>query len=131
MEHQQNNTFVKKERLCSKKQIAGLFESGKSVMAFPVRVQYILVPETDSYKSKVLFSVPKKKFKRAVKRNLIRRRMREAYRLNKIAINAVIPENMQLIMAFIYVDAIVNDYLAIEKGVKKAFEKLSAKLLEK
>ncbi len=124
----ERHTFPKKERLCSKKQIEALFSQGRSLMSYPVRVQYLLVTAIDDSPSKTLFSVPKKRFKRAVKRNLIRRRMRESFRLNKHLIYPLIPEGKQLLSTFVYIDNTVLDYKAIEKGVLKAFDKLVKEL---
>ncbi len=118
-------TFKKKERLCLKKQVGELFEAGKALMAYPTRVQYLLVDAVDDAPAKILFSVPKKRFKRAVKRNLIRRKMREAYRLHKNLLYPHVPEGKQLIFALIYLDKEVLPYASIQKGVLKAIDKLT------
>src|SRR5690554_7313178 len=70
-------TLKKDERLYLKKQIGALFEDGKAFLAHPLRVQYLWVDDDGGAPVAVLFSVPKKRFKRAVKRNLLRRRMRD------------------------------------------------------
>ena len=121
------STFGKNERLCSRKQIEMLFASGKSFSAFPFRVQYLYVPRFDEAVSQVMFPVPKKRFKRAVKRNLIRRRAKEAFRLNKHLLYTGIPEGYTLIAAFIYVDAAIQPYSSIHKGIMKAIDKFGAK----
>ena len=79
-------TLGKKERLNSKTLIERLFLGGsKSFPAFPLRVVYMSVEpvEEDMAAASILISVPKKRFKRAVKRNLVKRQVREAYRKNK------------------------------------------------
>ena len=78
-------TLDKTERLCSKNLIERLFAGGnRSFPAFPLRVVYMyLHPDEGSSDVSILISVPKKRFKRAVKRNLVKRQIREAYRLNK------------------------------------------------
>ncbi len=73
-------TFKKSERLSSKKDIQELFNNGSSFYLYPFKV--ITLPADTSKLHQVLFSVPKRLFKRAVDRNLLKRRMREAYRLN-------------------------------------------------
>ena len=76
-------TLGKKERLNSKTLIERLFLGGsKSFPAFPLRVVYMSVEpvEEDMAAASILISVPKKRFKRAVKRNLVKRQVREAYR---------------------------------------------------
>lgn len=121
------NTFRKEERLCSKKMIETLFLSGSSIMAFPLRMQYVLIDSTENSRIKILFSVPKKRFKRAVKRNLLRRRMKEAFRLNKHLFIDLIPNGKQLIVAFIFVDNQIHSYDSILKGTIKALERYRLK----
>ena len=124
----ERNTFEKSERLCSRKLIETLFASGKSVSAFPFRVQYLFVQRADNEAvSQVMFPVPKKRFKRAVRRNLIRRRAKEAFRLNKNLLYADIPKDYAIIAAFIYIDSTIQSYDSIQKGILKAFEKLRTK----
>ena len=76
------NTFKKSERLCSKKLIKELFNRGSSFYLYPFKV-LVLENESPNKSHQVLFSVPKRNFKKAVDRNLLKRRIREAYRLNK------------------------------------------------
>ncbi|WP_254448745.1 ribonuclease P protein component [Spirosoma rhododendri] len=80
-------TFTKSERLCSKKILGELFTKGSTAVGtfylFPFRVLYLNKPEAADALPAIVITVPKRQFKRAVDRNLIRRRVREAYRLNK------------------------------------------------
>jgi ribonuclease P protein component len=76
-------TFKKEERLCNKKLIDGLFHDGSSFLCYPFKASWLYINEPQQFPVQVLFSVSKKRFKRAVDRNLIKRRMREAYRLHK------------------------------------------------
>ena len=81
-------SLSKFERLKSKKDIDTLFLHGKAFFVFPFKVMYQLVePVSALYPIQLGVSVPKKIFKRAVDRNIMKRRMREIYRLNKIEIN--------------------------------------------
>ncbi len=115
------------------KVIDSLFDRKNSanggVFAYPIRVVFqpiIIVESAESspqnfpQKSQVLFSVPKRQFKHAVDRNLIRRRMKEAYRLN----NQLLTRTFSI--AFIYIGKEIEDYKAIEKGMKGAFRKILA-----
>ena len=74
-------TLSKSERLCGKKAIAGLMEHGTGGVAGCLRYKFLLNGEADV--SRILVSVPKRYFTRAVKRNLLKRRIRESYRLQK------------------------------------------------
>ncbi|MFW6246341.1 MAG: ribonuclease P protein component, partial [Tangfeifania sp.] len=76
-------TFQKKEKLCSKKQFDKLFADGSSFLVYPLKVVFIETELSGRYPAQAAFTVSKKLFKSAVKRNLLKRRMREAYRLNK------------------------------------------------
>jgi ribonuclease P protein component len=76
-------TFNKAEKLKSKKLIAQLFETGKTVTAYPLKLVYLETQFEDDSLLKTGVSVSKRSFKKAVDRNRIKRLMREAYRLNK------------------------------------------------
>lgn len=117
-------TFSKNERLSRKKLVDTLFIKGKSLMAFPLRVQYLLVDKIDNVAVQILVSVPKKRFKRAVDRNLIKRRIKEAYRLNKQTLLTAVPEDKTLLIACIYSNNEIFAYEVIEKAMLKGIEKL-------
>lgn len=77
-------SFKKTERLSSKKDIESLFKENKSIFIYPLKLAFRKnnFPET-GFPSRVLISVPKRNFKKAVDRNLLKRRIRESYRLLK------------------------------------------------
>lgn len=123
-------TFHKNERLCSKKLIERLFAGGnKSFPTFPLRVVYMCLPseETDPGAS-ILISVPKKRFKHAVKRNQVKRQVREAYRRNKyILLDALKAQETpaKMIMAFIWLDNKIHTSEEVEYKVKKLLNHIS------
>lgn len=71
----------KTERLKGATAVAALFEHGKHTQAGCLRCKYL--PRTEEGPSRIVVSVPKRSFKRAVKRNLLKRRIRESYRRQK------------------------------------------------
>lgn len=81
MEQQTRNTLPKKERLCGKTGISMLLAKGKHGNVPGMR--YICLKGTGQEENRIMVSVPKKLFKRAVKRNLLKRRIRESYRKQK------------------------------------------------
>ncbi len=81
MEQQTSNTLPKKERLCGKTSISVLLAKGKHGNVPNMR--YLFLKSTGEERNRIMVSVPKKLFKRAVKRNLLKRRIRESYRRQK------------------------------------------------
>jgi len=119
-------TFQKEERLKSRKVIGNLFQEGQTFVSFPIRFVWLKMdtPLSD-FPFQVSLSVPKRKFPKAVTRNLLRRRIREAYRLNKDSLYQNFEnEEVQFGLMLIYVGKEVMDFHTIEKGVKKGFGKL-------
>lgn len=124
MEQQRSHTFSKAERLCSKKLIERLFGGeGKSFPAFPLRVVYMpLTEEEMAAHVSILVSVPKKRFKRAVKRNRVKRQVREAYRRNKHILTEALAAQEgapRIALAFIWLDGKLHPSVEVEQKVKK------------
>jgi len=123
------NSFSKTEHLCGEKRITRLYTQGDAFIAFPMRVVFLIEPKSESKPSNVLVSVPKKRFKRSVKRNRLKRLMREAYRLNKIPLIEKLEEKqMQIHIAFNYVSNDVLDFPTIEKKMLLSLQKLMEKV---
>ena len=87
-------SLPKSERLCGQTAVAALFERGKSVSEGCLRCRFLHRPDLGA--PRILVSVPKRLFKRAVKRNLLKRRIRESYRRQK----ALVPEGMDLLFVY-------------------------------
>jgi ribonuclease P protein component len=113
--------LTKKERLNSEKQIGRLFEEGKSIKSGCLRMVYLFIEDEVPSKIQVMFSVPKKNFKKAVDRNMLKRRMREAYRLSKPEINDDF--SMNILIAFIFIDKEISPYLKIEYSIQDLLRK--------
>ena len=92
------HTFPKEENLTSEKHIKELFERGSSFYLYPFKVFFMPHPDQAINSHQILITVSRKLFPRAVDRNLLKRRMREAYRLNKPFPD--IPK--KLVIAYIY-----------------------------
>ena len=87
------------------------------------------VSDTDNVPVSMFVSIPKKRFKRAVKRNLIRRRIKEAYRKNKhILTDTLQSQETALDMAILYLDREILDYQTLEKKLKDLLQKLKEKV---
>lgn len=121
-------TFGKNEKLKSKKAIESLFSEGQSYVSHPIRIVYKVNPKKD-YTIRVGESVAKKKFKHAVDRNLLKRRIKEAYRLNKELVQ--LPEDVSIDILFIYTSSKIKDYAIINKCIHEILSKLDTKLNKK
>ena len=120
-------TFTKEERLCNKKLIDELFRNGSSFLVYPFKVSWLITAEPQLYPAQVLFSVPKKRYKHAVDRNLLKRRMREAYRLSKEQYLYLPLKDMskQIVFSIGYVGKEIADYAFIEKKMLKLLNSLA------
>ncbi|MBO3700873.1 ribonuclease P protein component [Fabibacter sp. E12] len=119
-------TFPKSERLHSKKLIKELFEKGSSFYLYPFKVIYLPQAEIDS--NQVLISVSKKKFKKAVTRNLIKRKVKETYRLNKHLLTDESSTLPKLLIGYIYTGNDILPYQTIESKLKKSLLRLKKEL---
>lgn len=127
-------TLPKKERLYSKKLIEQLFLDRSGVKKeWPVKVVYQLVDREKESEPQLLFmvSVSKRHFKRAVKRNLVKRQVREAYRMNKEALTEVMAlfPNKKLMVAFIWMQNKVYTTEDVKEAVARVMSRI-AKAIE-
>lgn len=117
-------SLSKSERLCSKKLIDELLTSKCSFVKYPFRVIFKESSQSNEFPTRIAISVSKKKFKRAVKRNRVKRLTREAFRLNKIDFYNKIAAGHTLDILFIYLDDSLPTYAKTEKAVKSSMQKI-------
>lgn len=113
------NGLAKSERLSSLMAVRRLFTDGVSGFVYPFRYT-ILTQKSASPTVEVLFSVPKRNHKRANRRNLLRRRTKEAYRLNKEPLwSAAAERGVAVDMALVYSSKEILPYKTIENAVRR------------
>ena len=121
------HALPKCERLCSLGALRRLFEEGRSGFVYPFRYTY-LIEKSTSPSVEVLFSVPKRNHKRANKRNLLKRRTREAYRLNNMALKGLMESRgLALDIALVYSSKEILPYNTIAHAVTKILAEVAAR----
>ncbi len=118
------NTFSKQERLYHKKIIEELFKNGSSNFSYPFLIKYLPSSEDEVSYHQILISVPKKYFKKAVTRNLVKRKIREVYRTNK---QLVYPSDIKYNIAIIYTGKQVLSYKDLKNKLIKVLKRLPIK----
>lgn len=119
MDAKTSNTLPKKERLCGKNSISDLLDNGRYGNVPGMRYRFL--SGTGKEENRIMVSVPKKIFKRAVKRNLLKRRIRESYRRQKHALTV---EN-GLDMLFTYSTKEIMSYEQVYAAVGQIIEKIN------
>jgi ribonuclease P protein component len=117
----------KNDRLCGVRAVSELFARGKTMVIPPLKVIFLLMPEDDLISpARVLVSVPGKQFRKAVDRNLIRRRIKESWRLNMLPLKEKMTASGRRIdLAIIWIDPEIGSYETTEKCVRRIIERLT------
>lgn len=117
------------ERLRGRKLTDRLFAEGNSGFVFPLRYFYLTEPFDGHETSTIsmMVSVPKRHFKRAVKRNLLKRRVREAFRLNKHILQERLPDGTRIMVAFIYGHNEVAEFPKIQSSIRRILSDIDKK----
>lgn len=120
------NALGKSEKLNHEKIIARLFESGVFVSKYPLRANLLLIDlPVAGVPAQVVFAVSKRKFKRAVDRNFVKRRLRELYRLNKIPLYDALNRNGKtLAIGVMYTGKDLPTYTELEKSFRVILKKM-------
>ena len=117
-----DSTLPKSERFCGKTAVAALFETGKTLSAGCIRCKYLI--RADKGPARIVVSVPKRHFKRAVKRNLLKRRIRESYRRQKELLGSSVD------ILFLYTSTEVLPYETIYADITAALSTVSARVAQ-
>lgn len=115
-----NFSFKKAERLNRKIYIKELFEKGSSFYLYPFKVFLLAHPESSAQFNEVLISVSKRNFKKAVDRNKIKRRIREAYRLNRDKNST----SNKYLIAYLYTSKEIMTFDEIQDSMIKILSKI-------
>ena len=118
-----------KEHLKSKRVIEQVYANGASVTSFPLRAVFIEQPqEVQEPTAAILINVAKKRFRHAVDRNLVKRRIREAYRTSKHPFVEALENNgKKMAVAIIYIDNKHNSTAFIRKKMARLLESILTK----
>lgn len=123
-------TFRKQERIVSHQLIETLFEKGDSqtLAAYPLRAVFLQTERQQGHAPiQILISVPKKRFKHAVDRNRVKRQVREAYRHHKQLISDIIPDDKELLIAFIWLSDSHCPSIEVEKRMVSLLQRIAKK----
>ena len=119
------HTFKKGERLSAKKIIEQLFAKGKKFYIPGFKVVWLPYPLEDGFPVQILISVSKRNFKHAVDRNLLKRRIREAWRQNKEGFyNYLVDKNNSCVISVIYMSKEIDSYQKIEQKIILVLQRL-------
>ena len=116
----------KYERICKENDIQALFDKGAGVSVYPYRVIYLFRhDESHPVTVRLLVSVSKKRFHHAVKRNRVKRLMREAWRRNKAPLYEICErDNISVDVALVYTATVIHSYEEMLAKTRKAVQEI-------
>jgi ribonuclease P protein component len=122
-------TFKKEEKLCSQKIIGEIFLSGTSFLCYPLKVVWKEEVLTTPFPAQIVFSVPKRLFKRAHDRNLLKRQLREIYRYRKNELYQLLElNNRGIAIMIVYIAKEKLEFGQIENAMTKVILKFKKEL---
>ena len=119
----------KYERICKENDIQALFDKGHGLSVNPYRVVYLFRhDESHPVTVRLLVSVSKKRFHHAVKRNRVKRLIRESWRRNKAALYEICEkDNISVDVALVYTATVIHSYEEVLEKTHKAVNELIKK----
>ena len=122
-------TFQKEEKLCSQKIIGEIFLTGTSFLCYPLKVVWKVEAIQTAFRAQAVFSVPKRLFKRAHDRNLLKRQLREVYRYRKNVLYEMLEAtDRKIALMIVYIAKEKLEFEQIEGAMTKVMLKLKKKL---
>lgn len=120
-----DQTLGKEYKLCSQKIIGAIYEDKKVVKQFPLLIHYKLIPLPVSVPFQLVFSAPKRTFRKAHDRNRIKRLLRETVRKNKLILETFLKEHQcQLALFLVYTNKEELPYDVLLRKTEQLFQKL-------
>ena len=124
-------TFRKAEKLCSRKKIETLVESGKVISIPPYRLSWITESTQIFLPAQIAFAVPKKKIRSAVDRNRVKRMMREVYRKNKNLIYPLLTDaHLHGSLLMVYTGSTVPEFAQVTEKITLILQRLAQQIQE-
>jgi ribonuclease P protein component len=117
-----NFKFPKEEKICSKYEIDALFSDGKTLRSGSLSIKFLFEESKQEPKTKFLVVVPKKKVRRAVDRNKLKRQLREVIRLNKASL-PIVP-NKRLLLVVVYYGHSKSEYAVLQDSYLKMVKEI-------
>jgi ribonuclease P protein component len=119
--------FTKEERLCSKKAIEILLKNGSPLFLFPFKITWIKTDFPISAQAQIAIAVPKRRFKRANQRNMVKRRIRETYRKHKHLLYEFLSQKeIRIQFLIVYIAPDILSYHDMEPKIKDALHLIMA-----